>query len=106
VLDDGLLTMGKGMVRVDASVLDVVLNGEMDPVHDLTRPIVVPVVAVAADPAMPDAVTGQEQLARLEAVGTNVTTHTLVGANHLIHDTDGQREPFWQIVDDFLTNLP
>ena len=105
LLADALLTISKGTARVDASVLDVVLGGEMVPVHDPTMPIEVPVVAVAADPALPDAVTSPDDLARLAAMGTQVTTHTLAGANHLIHDTDGQREPFWQIVDDFLTSL-
>ena len=106
ILDDGLLTMAKGMVRVDATVLDMVLGGDMSPVHDPTQPIDRPVVAVAADPAKPDAVTSPEALARLSAQGTDVTTHTLPGANHLIHDTTDQREPFWSIVDDFLTTLP
>lgn len=105
LLDDGLLTMAKGSTRVDASVLDPVLNGEIVPVHDPAAPIEVPIVAVAADPAMPDAVSTPADLARLEAMGLQVTTHTLAGANHLIHDTDGQREPFWRIVDEFLTAL-
>jgi pimeloyl-ACP methyl ester carboxylesterase len=105
LLDDGLLTMAKGMTRVDPSVLDMVLSGEMMPVHDPSRPIDRPIVAVAADPAMPDAVTSPEDLARLAATCAAVSTYTLSGANHLIHDTDGQREPFWSIVDEFLTNL-
>lgn len=106
LLDDGLLSMAQGMTRVDASVLDVVLSGDIVRVHDPSRPIDCPIVAVAADPAMPDAVTSPDDLARLEACCSDVSTHTLEGANHLIHDTDGQREPFWAIVDEFLTNLP
>ena len=64
-----------------------------------------PIVAVAADPAKPDAVTSPDDLARLSALGAAVSTHTLAGANHLIHDTVDQREPFWSIVDDFLRSL-
>ncbi len=105
LLPDALVTMSMGTTRVDAAVLDPVLAGRREPVHDITKPIEVPVVAVAADPAKPDAVTGQRQLALLEAGGVDVTTHTLPGANHLIHDTDGQREAFWRIIDEFLTNL-
>lgn len=105
LLDDGVLTMATGMTKVDATVLDVVLSGEMSPVHDPTKPIDRPIVAVAADPAKPDAVTSPADLARLTEQCADVTTHTLPGANHLIHDTDDQREPFWSIVDDFLTNL-
>ena len=105
LLDDGLLTMAQGMTRVDATVLDVVLSGEMMPVHDPSQPIERPIVAVAADPAMPDAVTSPDDLARLVAQGVDVSTHTLAGANHLIHDTRDQREAFWSIVDGFLTDL-
>lgn len=106
LLDDALLTMAKGVMRVDASVLDVVLSGEMMPVHDPSRPIDRPIVAVAADPSMPDAVTTPDDLARLVAQCADVSTHTLTGSNHLIHDTDGQREPFWAIVEEFLVGLP
>ncbi|MEM8618848.1 MAG: alpha/beta hydrolase [Actinomycetota bacterium] len=103
--DDGLLTMAMGMARVDATVLDPVLAGELTPVHDPLQPIDRPIVAVAADPAMPDALTRQSDLERLAARCPHVATHTLLGANHLIHDTDGQREPFWAIVEGFLADL-
>ena len=105
LLDDGVLTMATGMTKVDATVLDVVLSGEMSPVHDPTKPIDRPIVAVAADPAKPDAVTSPEDLARLTEQCTDAMAHTLPGANHLIQDTVDQREPFWTIVDDFLTSL-
>lgn len=105
LLDDGMLTMAKGMARVDASVLDPVLDRSAELVHDPLRPIDRPIVAVAADPAMPDAVTTPADLARLEQVCPDVSTRTLDGANHLIHDTKGQREPFWTIVEEFLSRL-
>ena len=105
LLEDGLLTMAQGMTRVDASVLDVVLSGDMMPVHNPKQPIERPIVAVAADPAMPDAVTSPDDLVRLAAQGVDVSTHTLAGANHLIHDTRDQREAFWSIVEGFLTDL-
>ena len=35
----------------------------------------------------------------------HVTTYTLAGASHLIHDAVGQREPFWGIVEGFLASL-
>ncbi len=115
LLDDGLLTMAKAMTQVDATVLDPVLNDVESPalnerrltlVHDPSQPIDRPIVAIAADPAMPDAVTSPDDLARLSAQGGDISTYTLDGANHLIHDTDGQREPLWAIVDEFLGDLP
>lgn len=102
---DGMVTMAKAMSQVDASVLDEVLGGEASLVHDPLEPIDRPIVAVAADPAKPDAVTQPDDLERLEKVCPDVTTHTLAGANHLIHDTKDQREPFWTIVDEFLNRM-
>lgn len=104
--EDGLTTMATAMLDVDASVLDVVLEGTLGQVCDLTRPLGTPVAVVAADPASPDAVTSQADLAQIASVNPQASTHTLAGANHLIHDTMGQRERFWTIVTDFLGMLP
>lgn len=103
--DDGIRAMASGLLRVDAPVLDSVIDGTQRPVLDLDRPIEVPVVAIAADPSGPDTVTRAQDLARLAATSPHVEAHTLEGANHLIHDTRDQREVFWSIVDDFLDRL-
>lgn len=100
--DDAIVTMADANLTVDASVLDDVLAGTMEPAFDPTRPIDVPVVAVAADPASPDAVTRPADLVQLAATSPNVDSVTLPGASHLIHDSRAQREPFWSIVDAFL----
>jgi pimeloyl-ACP methyl ester carboxylesterase len=103
--EDGLTTMAAGTLAVDASVLDPVLDGTMGQVFDASRSLGTAVAAVAADPASPDAVTRPADLARLIEVNPEVSTHTLAGANHLIHDTMGQRERFWTIVETFLASL-
>lgn len=103
--EDGLTTMAVGTLAVDASVLDPVLAGTLGQVFDPTRSLGTAVAAVAADPVSPDAVTRQDDLARLVEANPQASTHTLVGANHLIHDTMGQRERFWTIVETFLATL-
>lgn len=103
--EDGLTTMAAGMLDVDASVLDPVLEGTAGRVFDPTRPLGTLVAAVAADPASPDAVTSQADLAQLAGLNPHASTHTLAGANHLIHDTIGQRERFWTIVSEFLASI-
>lgn len=103
--EDGLTTMAAAMLAVDASVLDPVLEGTLGQVFDLGRPVGTLVAAVAADPASPDAVTSQADLAQIAAANPDASTFTLAGANHLIHDTLGQRERFWTIVDTFLASL-
>jgi hypothetical protein len=103
--EDGLETLSAGLLDVDASVLDPVLTGIRTPVFDPDQPLAMAIAAVAADPASPDAVTQPGDLIQLAATSPHVSTHTLAGANHLIHDTVGQREPFWTIVDEFLGSL-
>jgi hypothetical protein len=97
--------MAAAMLDVDASVLDPVLDGTLGQVFDPARTLGTFVAAVAADPASPDAATSQADLAQLTAVNPSASTHTLAGANHLIHDTIGQRERFWSIVSEFLASI-
>ena len=103
--DDGVATMAAGMLAVDASVLDRVLDASLAVVFDPDRPLPVPAAVVAADPASPDAVTQPADLVKMATHNPHAGTFTLSGANHLIHDTVGQREPFWAIVDGFLASL-
>jgi pimeloyl-ACP methyl ester carboxylesterase len=103
--DDGVTTMAASMLAVDASVLDRVLRGSPTVVFDADQTLPVPAAVVAADPASPDAVTQPADLAKLTIHSPHATAHTLAGANHLIHDTIGQREPFWAIVDEFVGSL-
>lgn len=103
--DDGVATMAASMMAVDASVLDRVLDASLTVVFDADRPLPVPAAVVAADPASPDAVTQPADLDKMAANSPHATTHTLSGANHLIHDTTGQREPFWTIVEGLLASL-
>ena len=103
--DDGVATMAAAMLAVDASVLDRVLDASLAVVFDADRPLPVPAAVVAADPASPDAVTQPDDLAKMRTNSSDAQTFTLSGANHLIHDTVGQREPFWAIVQGFLASL-
>ena len=102
---DALTAMAAAMLDVDASVLDPVLDGTLGQVFDLGRPVGTLVAAVAADPVSPDAVTSQADLQQIAVVNPDASTFTLIGANHLIHDTKGQRERFWTIVRDFLGSI-
>ena len=103
--DDGVATMAASMLAVDASVLDRVLDASLTVVFDADRSLPVPAAVVAADPASPDAVTQPQDLAKMMIHSPHAETYTLSGANHLIHDTIGQRQPFWAIVDRFLASL-
>ncbi len=81
LVPDGVATMAMGTLAVDASVLDVVLDGSSQSVFDPGRPLPVPAAVVAADPASPDAVTRPPDLARIAETGPQASTHTLAGSN-------------------------
>ena len=99
---DGIEAMVVGMTRVDATVLDPVLDGIAVGAYDPDAPIPVPTLVLAADPASPDAVfrpADGEQLARVSA-GTEV--RVVAGASHLIHDELANRQDFLDAVLTFL----
>lgn len=104
-IPDGLHTMAIGLLAVDASVLDPVLEGAMGRSFDAEQPITVPVIAVAADCTMPDAVTRPEDLEKLVATSPQVDTATVANTGHLIHDSKTGRDEFSNLVDRFLGSL-
>ena len=64
--------------------------------------MLVPTLALAADPGKPDAVTRPEDLARIGASGPHVQTRTMKGSSHMMHDQLDQRETYRDLVLDFL----
>ena len=102
---DGITTMAEGMLMVDATVLDMVLTGARTLVFAMDQPLDVPVTVVAADPAMPDAVTQPADLATVTATNPAVSTHTMTGAGHLIHDSFAARQKFTGIITDVIASL-
>lgn len=102
VLPDAVRKMAEALLQVDASVLDPVLEGRHEPVFDPFRPIPVPGLVLAADPASPDAVVRPADAARLAEHSPQVEVRVLPGACHLIHDQVGQREVYLAALRSFL----
>jgi len=105
LLADGMRTMAAGMLACDATVLDPIVERTIVKAYEPKSAIEVPVAAVAADPAMPDAVTSQDELQVLRTVTPHAQTFTVEGAGHLIHDTVAGRDRFAEILDGFLLSL-
>jgi pimeloyl-ACP methyl ester carboxylesterase len=99
---DGLTSMAVGMLHVDASVLDPVLEGTMQPVFVPTEPIVVPTLLITADPASPDAAARPPFVQQLASTSPNVEVRVMAGAGHMIHDELTQREAFLALLLEFL----
>jgi esterase len=99
---DAIETMAASLLQLDATVLDPVLQGTIEPAFDPDRPVPVPTLAIAADPASPDCVARPEDLQRLAATSPLAECRTVAGAGHLLHDELANRQRFADAVLEFL----
>ena len=103
---DALDVMADSMLHLDATVLDGVVAGAMEPAYDPERGIPVPALVVGADPASPDAVVRPADAARLQAVSPHVDVQVVEGASHLLHDELLHRDDFRRLLLTFLAAQP
>jgi pimeloyl-ACP methyl ester carboxylesterase len=102
---DALEAMAAGMLELDATVLDPVLDGTMRPAFDPDQPIPVPVLVLAADPSSPDVVARTTDLERIAASSPHARISVVGGASHLVHDELAHRDQFLDETIGFLTGL-
>ncbi|MFM2076623.1 MAG: hypothetical protein RJA49_513 [Actinomycetota bacterium] len=103
---DAMDAMAGGLLELDASVLDAVVEGRpLVPVFDRDRPITQPVLLITADPAAPDCVADAADAAHFRAVTPHAEVHTMVGSGHLVHDELAHRQAFLDDVLAFLATL-
>ncbi len=102
---DGIEQMAESMLRVDASVLDPVLTGAVEPFLDRTAPFEVPTLVVCADPAKPDAVASPVAARAFADISPATEVFVVEGAGHLVHDEVASRDMFRHAVVDFLDRL-
>jgi pimeloyl-ACP methyl ester carboxylesterase len=105
VFDDALAAMAEAMLQLDATVLDAAFDGSIAPVYDGTQPVPVPGIVLAGDPALPDTVVREPELALLEANSPRVERRIVAGAGHLIHDSREHREQVLLAVRDLLAQI-
>jgi len=99
---DAIDAMATGMLQLDPTVLDPVIDGTMIPAFDPFLPVPVPALIVAADPISPDCVARPDDLSRVRASSRLVQVETLRGATHLIHDERANRDRFAEVTLAFL----
>lgn len=93
-------------LRLDVDVLAVVVDPSVPRERvpfDIDDPVGVPVLALLADPAMPDAIVGDARQARLEAAGSpDLEVVVVAGAGHNIQDEKAHRATFLAHLDRWL----
>lgn len=105
VHDDALVAMAEAMLQLDASVLDPVFDGSSAPVFDPHRELPVPGIVVAGDPASPDTIVREPDVARLAENSPKVECRVVRGAGHLIHDSKAHRPAVLDAVRDVLARV-
>jgi pimeloyl-ACP methyl ester carboxylesterase len=103
--DDALEAMAESMLQLDASVLDPVFDGSLGAVFDPEGELPVPAILIAGDPAMPDTLVREADLARLAERSPGVEARVADGCGHLIHDSRQHREMVLAAVEDLLARL-
>jgi pimeloyl-ACP methyl ester carboxylesterase len=99
---DGIEQMAEAMLRVDASVLDPVLAGNIAAFVDPDVPFAVPSLVVCADPAEPDAAASPKLAQSFARISPSTEVLVVDGAGHLIHDELASRDAFRSAVVDFI----
>jgi len=99
---DGIEQMAESMLRLDASVLDPVLTGDIEAFLDPALPFAVPSLVVCADPVKPDAVASPELAHTFADISPATEVFVIEGAGHLIHDELASRDTFRNAALDFL----
>jgi pimeloyl-ACP methyl ester carboxylesterase len=103
--DDALEAMADGMLQLDATVLDPVFDGSSAPVFDPHRELPVPGIVVAGDPASPDTIVREPDVALLAEHSPKVECRIATGCGHLIHDSQQHRAAVLDAVRDLLARL-
>ena len=102
---DGVASMAGSLLHADATVLDGVLSGTIEPFLDPTVPFAVPSLVICADPANPDAVADPNLARHFADLSPDVEVRVIEGAGHLIHDELASRDAFREAVMSFLDRV-
>lgn len=99
---DAVRAMAVGLLQLDATVLDPVLDASMVIAFDPNATIPVPTLVLAADGASPDAVVRAPDIALLAQHSPHADVRVVAGAGHLIHDSLAHRDTLLQALLGFL----
>lgn len=107
--DDTFVAWAASQLKLDVEVLAPIIDPTaMDPTvflsgaFDITRPIEVPGVALAGDPAKPDTVLRPAAIDALGGTSPDVKVETMAGVGHMIHDDRTSRDRFVSVLTSLL----
>src|SRR3954447_3899365 len=99
--EDTLRAMALGMLRLDPTVIDAILNCSTLAPVDLSAPVRIPALILAADPGLGAALRA-EDIGRLADSHPNVPVITVNGSGHMIHGSRQHRGLYLEHLNEFL----
>jgi pimeloyl-ACP methyl ester carboxylesterase len=105
VIPEAIVAMAAGLLDLDVSVLDPILEGTSTTAFDPSQPIPVRTLLLTGDPAMPDTVAIPSDVAPVLAKSPSVEHHVVAGAGHLIHEAIASRDEFVRLVEEYLARV-
>ena len=102
---DAIIAMASGMLRVDPSVLDPVLDGSFEAVFDPHATIPVPGILLAGDEADRSTIVRGTEKALLATYSPHVDVRVVAGAGHMIHDSLAYRDVMRATLRELLASL-
>ena len=104
--EDTLRAIACGMLRLDPTVIDAILNCSTLAPVDLSTPVRIPALILAADPGLGAALRA-EDIRRLADSHPNVPVVTVNGCGHMIHGSRQHRGLYLEHLNQFLdTHAP
>jgi len=104
--EDTVRAMAFGMLRLDPTVIDAILNCSTLAPVDLSSPVRTPALILAADPGLGAALRA-EDIRRLADSHPNVPVVTVNGCGHMIHGSRQHRGLYLEHLNEFLeTHAP
>jgi len=102
MIADALVGQAAGLLDVDVSVLDPVLNHDLVDAFDATRPIPAPTLLITADPTRSDCLCRPEMVANVQATSPAISVHVVRGAGHMAFDEIAHRHQVRSQIEVFL----
>lgn len=102
--DDAMVAMADGMLHVDVAVLNLVFDGQAEPVFVPHKELPVPGTLLAGDPHVPGTIVRKRDLELLKDHSPHIEQRVVTGASHMIHDAKEHREVVLMAIRDILGN--
>jgi len=102
MIPEALVGQAAGLLDVDVSVLDPVLNHELTDAFDPARPILAPTLLITADPSRSDCLCRPDMVENVVATSPAISAHVVYGAGHMVFAENAHRHEVTALIEAFV----